>query len=60
MSFRIGQGYDLHRLVEGRPLILGGVQIDYEKGLLGHSDADVLFRDEILVVQRRAADRRTG
>ena len=43
MSFRIGQGYDLHRLVEGRPLILGGVQIDYEKGLLGHSDADVLL-----------------
>lgn len=43
MSFRIGQGYDLHRLVEGRLLILGGVQIDYEKGLLGHSDADVLL-----------------
>ncbi len=43
MSFRIGQGYDLHRLVEGRPLILGGLQIDYEKGLLGHSDADVLL-----------------
>ena len=43
MSFRIGQGYDLHRLVEGRPLILGGGQIDYEKGLLGHSDADVLL-----------------
>ncbi len=43
MSFRIGQGYDLHRLVEGRPLILGGVSIDYEKGLLGHSDADVLL-----------------
>lgn len=43
MSFRIGQGYDLHRLVVGRPLILGGVQIDYEKGLLGHSDADVLL-----------------
>ena len=43
MSFRIGQGYDLHRLVEGRHLILGGVQIDYEKGLLGHSDADVLL-----------------
>lgn len=43
MSFRIGQGYDLHRLAEGRPLILGGVSIDYEKGLLGHSDADVLL-----------------
>ena len=43
MSFRVGQGYDLHRLVEGRPLILGGVKIDYEKGLLGHSDADALL-----------------
>ena len=40
--FRIGHGYDVHRLVEGRPLILGGVNIPYEKGLLGHSDADVL------------------
>ena len=39
---RIGQGYDVHRLVEGRRLILGGVEIPYEKGLLGHSDADVL------------------
>lgn len=39
---RIGQGYDVHRLVGGRRLILGGVEIDYEKGLLGHSDADVL------------------
>ncbi len=39
---RIGHGYDVHRLVEERPLILGGVQIPYEKGLLGHSDADVL------------------
>ena len=39
---RIGHGYDVHRLVEGRNLILGGVKIDYEKGLLGHSDADVL------------------
>lgn len=42
MSFRIGHGYDVHRLVEGRALILGGVEIPYEKGLLGHSDADVL------------------
>ena len=42
LPFRIGHGYDVHRLVEGRPLILGGVRIDYEKGLLGHSDADVL------------------
>lgn len=39
---RVGLGYDVHRLVEGRPLILGGVEIPYEKGLLGHSDADVL------------------
>lgn len=40
--FRIGHGYDVHRLVEGRKLILGGVDIPYERGLLGHSDADVL------------------
>ena len=40
--FRIGHGYDVHRLVEGRPLVLGGVTVPYEKGLLGHSDADVL------------------
>lgn len=39
---RIGQGYDVHRLTEGRKLILGGVEIPWEKGLLGHSDADVL------------------
>lgn len=39
---RIGHGYDVHRLVEGRRLILGGVEIPFEKGLLGHSDADVL------------------
>ena len=39
---RIGSGYDVHKLVEGRKLILGGVQIDFDKGLLGHSDADVL------------------
>ena len=43
MNFRIGHGYDVHRLVEGRALILGGVDIPYEKGLLGHSDADVLL-----------------
>ena len=42
LGFRIGQGYDAHRLVENRRLILGGVDIPYEKGLLGHSDADVL------------------
>ena len=40
---RVGMGYDVHRLTEGRPLILGGVEIPYEKGLLGHSDADVLL-----------------
>lgn len=40
---RIGHGYDVHRLVEGRELIVGGVHIPYEKGLLGHSDADVLL-----------------
>ncbi len=42
MKFRIGHGYDVHKLVEGRKLIIGGVDIPYEKGLLGHSDADVL------------------
>lgn len=42
MSNRIGTGYDIHRLVEGRRLILGGVEIPFEKGLLGHSDSDVL------------------
>lgn len=42
MTMRIGHGYDVHRLVEGRPLILGGVTIPWDKGLLGHSDADVL------------------
>ncbi len=41
-SLRIGHGYDVHRLIEGRLLILGGVTIPFEKGLLGHSDADVL------------------
>ena len=40
---RIGNGYDVHRLVEGRKLIIGGVDIPYDKGLLGHSDADVLI-----------------
>ena len=40
---RIGHGYDVHRLVEGRKCIIGGVEIPYEKGLLGHSDADVLL-----------------
>lgn len=41
--FRIGHGYDVHRLAEGRKLIMGGVEIPHEKGLLGHSDADVLL-----------------
>ena len=40
---RIGQGYDVHRLVDGRKLVLGGVEIPFERGLLGHSDADVLL-----------------
>ena len=40
---RVGMGYDVHKLVENRKLILGGVEIDYEKGLLGHSDADVML-----------------
>ena len=42
-NLRIGHGYDVHRLVEGRKLILGGVEIPYDRGLLGHSDADVLI-----------------
>ncbi|UFT99472.1 2-C-methyl-D-erythritol 2,4-cyclodiphosphate synthase [Radiobacillus kanasensis] len=41
--YRIGQGFDVHQLVEGRPCIIGGIEIPYEKGLLGHSDADVLL-----------------
>ena len=53
---RVGMGYDVHKLTEGRKLILGGVEIPYEKGLLGHSDADVhhleilesIFRIQIL------------
>ena len=43
MKIRVGEGWDVHALVEGRPLILGGVHIPYEKGLLGHSDADALL-----------------
>lgn len=42
MRFRVGQGFDVHALVPGRPLIIGGVRIDFDRGLLGHSDADVL------------------
>lgn len=41
--FRVGMGYDVHKLVEGRRLVLGGIEIDYKLGLLGHSDADVLI-----------------
>ncbi|NLJ52098.1 MAG: 2-C-methyl-D-erythritol 2,4-cyclodiphosphate synthase [Alcaligenaceae bacterium] len=43
MDIRIGQGFDVHALVEGRPLILGGVTIEHDKGLMGHSDADALL-----------------
>ncbi len=43
MNIRVGEGWDTHALVAGRPLMLGGVQIPFEKGLLGHSDADVLL-----------------
>jgi 2-C-methyl-D-erythritol 2,4-cyclodiphosphate synthase len=43
MNIRVGQGFDVHQLVGGRPLIIGGVDIPFEKGLLGHSDADVLL-----------------
>lgn len=43
MMFRIGQGFDVHQLTENRPLIIGGITIPFEKGLLGHSDADVLL-----------------
>ena len=43
IMFRIGQGFDVHQLTEGRPLIIGGIEIPYEKGLMGHSDADVLL-----------------
>ncbi|MDT8446264.1 MAG: 2-C-methyl-D-erythritol 2,4-cyclodiphosphate synthase [bacterium] len=43
LDFRVGQGFDVHQLVEGRPLILGGVTLAFDKGLLGHSDADVLL-----------------
>ena len=46
-SYRVGFGYDVHRLVEGRPLILGGVEVPFERGLEGHSDADVLLHTVI-------------
>lgn len=41
--YRVGQGFDVHQFAEGRPLIIGGIEIPYEKGLIGHSDADVLL-----------------
>lgn len=53
---RIGQGYDLHKLVPERDLILGGVKVPYEKGLLGHSDADVLVHAIIDAIFGAAAD----
>lgn len=43
MNFRIGQGFDVHALVPGRPLVLGGITVPYDRGLLGHSDADALL-----------------
>ncbi|MCH9003012.1 MAG: 2-C-methyl-D-erythritol 2,4-cyclodiphosphate synthase [Planctomycetes bacterium] len=42
-EFRVGVGYDIHRLVEGRRLVIGGIEIDYPRGLIGHSDADVVL-----------------
>ena len=59
---RVGMGYDVHRLVEGRKLILGGVEIPYEKGLLGHSDADVLLHAimDALLGAARSEERRAG
>ena len=52
-GLRIGHGYDVHRLTEGRRLILGGVEVPYEKGLLGHSDADVLTHAVMDALNRR-------
>ncbi|MBQ7014709.1 MAG: 2-C-methyl-D-erythritol 2,4-cyclodiphosphate synthase [Clostridia bacterium] len=57
---RIGYGYDVHKLVENRKLILGGVEIPYEKGLLGHSDADVLVHAVIDAILGAAALRDIG
>ena len=53
---RVGMGYDVHRLVEGRDLIMGGVKIPHEKGLLGHSDADVLVHAIMDALLGAAAD----
>ena len=55
MQMRIGIGYDVHRFIEGRPMVLGGIEIPHERGLLGHSDADVLVHalmDAILGAMR--------
>ena len=49
---RVGQGWDVHALIEGRPLVLGGVKIAHTHGLLGHSDADVLARARVGMAQR--------
>lgn len=57
---RVGFGFDVHRLVEGRPLVLGGVTVEYEKGLLGHSDADVLVHAIIDAVLGAAGARDIG
>jgi len=57
---RIGHGYDVHKLVEGRDLILGGVKIPYERGLLGHSDADVLLHAVMDALLGAAAMRDIG
>ena len=51
--FRIGQGFDVHQLVDGRKCIIGGVNIPHEKGLLGHSDADVLLHAHRSCCRRR-------
>jgi len=59
-TMRIGSGYDVHKLVEGRDLILGGVKIPYEKGLLGHSDADVLTHAVMDALLGAAAERDIG
>ena len=60
MNMRIGHGYDVHRLTEGRDLIIGGVKIPYEKGLLGHSDADVLLHAVMDAVLGAMAERDIG
>ena len=57
---RVGFGFDVHRLAKGRPLILGGVKVDYEKGLLGHSDADVLVHAIMDALLGAAGERDIG